>query len=58
MEGHSQRLRRPARKNFIKVEPLVPGFKHVPFNDIEALSKAVTEDTCAVLLEPIQEKAA
>lgn len=35
-------------------EPLVPGFKHVPFNDIEALSKAVTEDTCAVLLEPIQ----
>jgi predicted acetylornithine/succinylornithine family transaminase len=35
-------------------EPLVPGFKYVPFNDIKALSKAVTEDTCAVLLEPIQ----
>ncbi len=35
-------------------EPLVPGFKHVPFNDIKALKKAITEDTCAVLLEPIQ----
>lgn len=35
-------------------EPLVPGFKHVPFNDIEALEKAVTNNTCAVLLEPIQ----
>ncbi len=35
-------------------EPLVPGFKHVPFNDIQALQKAVTSNTCAVLLEPIQ----
>ncbi len=35
-------------------EPLVPGFKHVAFNDIKALRRAVTENTCAVLLEPIQ----
>lgn len=35
-------------------EPLVPGFKHVPFNDIDALEKAVTKNTCAVILEPIQ----
>ncbi|MBI4681642.1 MAG: acetylornithine transaminase [Nitrospirae bacterium] len=35
-------------------EPLLPGFRHVPFNDIEALRKAVTDNTCAVLLEPIQ----
>ena len=35
-------------------EPLVPGFRHVPFNDAEALRKAVTGSTCAVLLEPIQ----
>ncbi len=34
--------------------PLVPGFSHVPFNDIEALEAAVTEDTCAVMLEPIR----
>ncbi|MEN8265095.1 MAG: acetylornithine transaminase [Nitrospirota bacterium] len=35
-------------------EPLVPGFKHIPFNDVNALKKAVTNNTCAVLLEPIQ----
>src|SRR3989304_4565663 len=35
-------------------EPLVPGFKHIPFNDINALKKAITDHTCAVLLEPIQ----
>lgn len=35
-------------------EPLAPGFKHVPFNDIKALKKAITDETCAVLLEPIQ----
>ena len=34
--------------------PVVPGFSHVPFNDIAALEAAVTDDTCAVLLEPIQ----
>lgn len=34
--------------------PLVPGFSHVPFNDVDALEAAVTDDTCAVLLEPIQ----
>ncbi len=35
-------------------EPLVPGFKQIPFNDMHALSKAVTKDTCAIILEPIQ----
>jgi acetylornithine/N-succinyldiaminopimelate aminotransferase len=35
-------------------EPLRPGFSHVPFNDMDALTKAVTGNTCAVLLEPIQ----
>ena len=34
--------------------PMLEGFTHVPFNDIEALEAAVTDDTCAVLLEPIQ----
>ncbi len=34
--------------------PLVPGFKYVPYNDCEALRQAVGENTCAVLLEPIQ----
>jgi len=40
-----------ARKNF---GPFTPGFKVVPFADIEALKEAVNENTCAVLLEPIQ----
>ncbi|MCG6551675.1 MAG: acetylornithine transaminase [Candidatus Magnetominusculus sp. LBB02] len=35
-------------------EPLVPGFSYVPFNDYEALKSAIDEDTCAVMLEPIQ----
>lgn len=34
--------------------PLPPGFDYVPFNDLEALEAALTDDTCAVLLEPIQ----
>ena len=35
-------------------EPLVPGFKHVPFNDIKALKNSFSKHTCAVILEPIQ----
>ncbi len=37
--------------------PLVPGFSYVPYNDINALEAAVTEETCAVLLEPIRGEA-
>jgi acetylornithine/N-succinyldiaminopimelate aminotransferase len=39
------------RKDF---EPLLPGFRYVPFGDANALENAVGEDTCAVMLEPIQ----
>jgi predicted acetylornithine/succinylornithine family transaminase len=35
-------------------EPLVPGFKYVPFNDISAVEKAVDSKTAAILVEPIQ----
>lgn len=35
-------------------EPLVPGFVHVPFGDVDALDAAVDSDTAAVILEPIQ----
>ena len=35
-------------------EPLVPGFKYVPFNDLSALQAAATDQTCAIMLEPIQ----
>ena len=35
-------------------EPLVEGFTHIPFNDIEALKEAVNEKTVAIMFEPIQ----
>ena len=35
-------------------EPLLEGFDHIPFNDIDALRKSIGPSTCAVLLEPIQ----
>ena len=34
--------------------PLVPGFKHVPFNDLDALKKTITDKTIAIMLEPVQ----
>jgi putrescine aminotransferase len=35
-------------------EPLLTGFVHVPFGDIKAIEKAITKNTAAVILEPIQ----
>jgi acetylornithine/LysW-gamma-L-lysine aminotransferase len=35
-------------------EPLVPGFKHIPYNDIDALRQTITEKTAAVILEVVQ----
>jgi len=35
-------------------EPLVPGFKHVPYGKTEAVNAAITEKTAAVIVEPIQ----
>ncbi|NOQ42145.1 MAG: acetylornithine transaminase [Desulfuromusa sp.] len=34
--------------------PLLPGFKYVPFGDIEAIKAAINPKTCAIMLEPIQ----
>ncbi len=39
------------QKNY---SPLTPKFLSVPINDLDALSAAITEYTCAVMLEPIQ----
>ncbi|HHX40210.1 MAG TPA: aspartate aminotransferase family protein [Armatimonadetes bacterium] len=39
------------KKNF---DPLVPGFAHVPLNDLAALEAAVDENTLAVMLELVQ----
>jgi putrescine aminotransferase len=35
-------------------EPLVPGFRHVPFGDVDALAEAVDRSVAAVVVEPIQ----
>jgi acetylornithine/LysW-gamma-L-lysine aminotransferase len=35
-------------------EPLVPGFQHIAYNDLEALSAAINEQTAAVILEVVQ----
>lgn len=34
--------------------PLLDGFTYVPFNDLEALERAISQKTCGVMLEPIQ----
>lgn len=33
--------------------PVVPGFAHVPLNDVEALGRAIDSETAAVIIEPI-----
>jgi len=44
-----------AQEKFHKTfEPLVDGFSYVPYNDVEAVERAVNEHTCAILVEPIQ----
>jgi predicted acetylornithine/succinylornithine family transaminase len=35
-------------------EPLMPGFKHVPYNDLRAMERAMDSRTAAILVEPIQ----
>lgn len=35
-------------------DPVLEGFRHVPYGDIRALEAAVSSRTCAVMLEPVQ----
>ncbi|RMF64872.1 MAG: ornithine--oxo-acid transaminase [Calditrichaeota bacterium] len=37
--------------------PFTPGFKLIPFGDADALERAITPNTCAFLVEPIQGEA-
>ncbi|MEI6472704.1 MAG: ornithine--oxo-acid transaminase [Holophagaceae bacterium] len=34
--------------------PFTPGFVIVPYGDLEAVAKAITPNTCAIFMEPIQ----
>ena len=43
------------QKKFHKgFEPLLPGFRYVPFDDLKAVEGAIGPQTCAVMVEPIQ----
>jgi acetylornithine/succinyldiaminopimelate/putrescine aminotransferase len=33
---------------------MMPGFKYVPFDDLEAVKNVINDETCAILVEPIQ----
>lgn len=39
------------RKGF---EPAMPGFRHIPFNDLDAAKSAISEATVAILIEGVQ----
>lgn len=34
--------------------PLLPGFRHLPFNDLKAVEEAVSDETLAILVEAVQ----
>jgi acetylornithine/N-succinyldiaminopimelate aminotransferase len=38
-------------------EPMVPGFRRVLYDDVDAIKDAITPNTCAVMLEPVQGEA-
>lgn len=44
----------PNKKYQAPFGPMVPGFKYGNVGDIEALKELVTENTCGVIIEPIQ----
>lgn len=45
------------RTKSVPFQPVVPGFTHVPFDDLAALERALDGTAAAVLLEPIQGEA-
>ena len=34
--------------------PLLPGFRHLPFNDLKAVEEAISDETVAILVEAVQ----
>jgi acetylornithine/N-succinyldiaminopimelate aminotransferase len=35
-------------------EPLLSGFKHLPFNDLQSVENAISSETVGILIEPVQ----
>ena len=52
-----RRLLHRSRQSREHFGPFAPGFKIVPFGDAEALEEAITPNTVAFLVEPIQGEA-
>jgi predicted acetylornithine/succinylornithine family transaminase len=44
----------PTEKYHHGFEPMLPGFKYVPFGDLKAAERAMDNRTAAILVEPIQ----
>ena len=42
----------PDKQNYFK--PLLQGFKYAVFNNIDSVKKLINENTCAVMMEPVQ----
>ncbi len=42
------------KKYRVGFDPLPPGFKTVPFNDLQAVEDAIDDSICAVMVEPVQ----
>lgn len=42
------------KKIQIEFDPMLIGFKYVEFNDLDALSAAITKETCGIMLEAVQ----
>lgn len=36
------------------IQPLVPGFRYAPLGDLDAVRELVDDETCAVIIEPVQ----
>jgi acetylornithine aminotransferase/acetylornithine/N-succinyldiaminopimelate aminotransferase len=51
MAGISATAQEKVKKGF---EPLLEGFTHLPFNDLNAVKSAITPQTSAILVEPVQ----
>jgi predicted acetylornithine/succinylornithine family transaminase len=41
-------------KYHLGMEPMLAGFQYAPFGDLDAVAKLIDNETCAILVEPIQ----
>jgi len=51
LAGISATGQEKVKRNF---GPMVPGFRHVPFNNLKAIEEAISPATAAIMIEPIQ----